>query len=254
MRAKPFCIIIILFISRTSLADFTIYTNRDQWQSATGRSTAITFVGYPEFTTITDQYAEHGIFFTDGNDFISLSASYPSDGAGLVSAADILVPESGVYMEFAEPRTSIAFDYIGRIKFEFYLDGQLIHMTNHFSSGNTPFVGLISSSPFDRVLAWDPFDAVVAIDNLHFGDPVPSTGSMLVVAIGVLMNRRRPRTNQTARTTNYEHRSRRRQQLFALADRFIDGVGHLLVAGVLAIHRHQQADAERREHPAGSAR
>jgi len=179
----------MLAIHGAACADVTIYTNKAQWQSAAGPSTAITFVEYHEFTIITDQYAESGILFTDGNDFIFTTASFPADGAGLVSASDVLGSDSGVHMSYVQPRNSIAFDFIGIIQFNLYNSGELVYASQYYVAGFTPFVGVTSTVPFDFVVAWDWGDAVVSIDNLYFGAAVPAPGSLLFLVGGYIGHR-----------------------------------------------------------------
>ncbi len=72
------------FSAAHSYASVTVYTNRQQWLDAVGHHTFIGFTEYPEFTTITTQYGEQGIWFTDGNEFISESSAY-RDGHALGS-------------------------------------------------------------------------------------------------------------------------------------------------------------------------
>ena len=65
------------------------FTDKDDWIVAVGDFTTIGFTGFPGGTFITDQYADLGILFTDGNDSISPfdPITYPEDGWGLESSS-----------------------------------------------------------------------------------------------------------------------------------------------------------------------
>ncbi len=66
-------------------AGVTEFTDRAEWETAVGAFTTVNFTGFPEFTVITDQYADLGVFFTDANDVIRLSCFQPT-GRDLVAA------------------------------------------------------------------------------------------------------------------------------------------------------------------------
>jgi hypothetical protein len=163
-------------------ATVTPITNKNQWLSAIGSHEFIGFTGFPEFTTITTQYQEQGITFTDGNDFIFITGSFPSDGHGLVSS-DTSFPGT-VHMSFEQPRYAIAFEFTGRIQIELYENGSNIFTSIHYVDGFTPFVWFLSTVPFDAAIALDPVDSILTLDNVYFGAAVPAPGALLGLAFG----------------------------------------------------------------------
>lgn len=153
-----------LFSSPTH-AKITRYTNRDAWFDAVGGESAVTTVGFSEFglTTITNQYQDLGVLFTDGNDtthgedFIA----FPRDGWGLDGNFDI-------QFEFDIPRASVSVDHPGAIEYDFYLDNQHLGTASFFSTGADNFSGVTTSFLFDKVILNDPGVSEATIDDLHF--------------------------------------------------------------------------------------
>ncbi len=168
-------------LAGTCRAQVTAITDRTQWQSAVGPYTSVTFEGLSDFTIVTDQYAEQGILFTDGNDFVRTTGSY-SDGHGLVST-DGFGNLGMIHISFLQPVQSIALDFIGSLQLALYNDGALIFTSNQYVAGFTPFVGLISIAPFDAAVVFDYNDPTVAIDNIHFGPPIPAPGTLALISL-----------------------------------------------------------------------
>jgi hypothetical protein len=52
------------------------------------------------------------------------------------------------------------------------------------------FGGLVSTEPFDRAVIWDYGDNV-AIDDLHFGPPIPAPSAAALIGGALLGARRR---------------------------------------------------------------
>ncbi len=160
------------------------YFDRATWEAAVGDFTTIGFTGFPGGTFITDQYADLGILFTDGNDSIFLSEpAFPNDGAGLDGNGDIGVA-------FDTPQAWIGVDFPGFLTIELYSGGELIHTAEFGFGGVGNFGGLISSQLFDAAVLIDPLDQA-AIDDLHFGVPAPS--ALWLLAVAALLPRRRRR-------------------------------------------------------------
>ena len=186
MNSRIVAIVLFVVVARPVSASVTTYTDLSQWLGAVGPHTYIGFTEYPDSTLITTQYASQGVLFTDGNDFIELTASFPGDGAGLRSV-DFTPPFGGnVHMSFRLDRTSIAFDFIGTLLVELYSNGQLV-FTSDFHGFNSTFVGFISDEPFDAVIAYDGDDEVIAINNLYFGAPVPSPATLASLFLGAII-------------------------------------------------------------------
>ncbi len=152
------------------------FTDSLEWQAAVGPFTTIDFTGLPNGTFVTDQYAELGILFTDGNDFIHMSGSHVNDGWGLGG-------NEAIHLSFDTPQAWIAVDFPGGLKIELFKDGALIYTSGNFGLGGTGnFGGLLSSQPFDGVVLTDWIVGDVFIDDLHFGVPAPPTLALLALA------------------------------------------------------------------------
>ncbi len=177
------CLLTAGFIPREAVASVTAITNKQQWLDLVGHHTFIGFTEYPEFTTITTQYASLGVVFPDGNDFISESGAY-GDNHGLVGV-DPTIP-GRIGMSFDLPRYAIAFDHTDRTQVELYSNDQLIFSSILYSGGFTPFIGFVSTVPFDRALALDPIGLVVTLDNIYFGPPIPAAPALAALALAAL--------------------------------------------------------------------
>lgn len=182
---KLVAVIALIVASCPAFADVTVFTNATQWQNAAGAYTTIDFTDYPEFTTITNQYEHLGILFTDGNDFIFETPSFPSDSYGLVSSDGFGNPGE-IHMSFAEPQHYLGFDYIGHLQIRLYSGGRLIFESVLYNAGFFPFVGVASTDAFDTAVARRPLHDIVAIDNLHFGPPIPAAPALAVFALAAL--------------------------------------------------------------------
>jgi hypothetical protein len=165
------------------------FTNKSLWQTAAGSYTTIHFTELPNGTLVTNQYANLGVTFTDGSDYILVQpTTFLNDGAGLNGAFD------SVSLAFASPMQSIAIDFPGSAEIDLYSQGQLIYASTDFGgSGLGHFAGLISDLSFDAARIFDP-EGGVFIDDLHFGPPIPGPGALPVIATGLLaMSRRKGR-------------------------------------------------------------
>ena len=173
---------------RAAVGGFIEFTDKEEWIAAVGAFTTIDFTGFPDGTFITDQYADLGILFTDGNDNIFLSDNgFPNDGAGLFGGG--FTP---IAVSFDSPQAWIAVDFPGLMQFELFSGGKLIYTSSVFSDFQSRFAGLVSSELFDTAVILDPADHAVFIDDLHFG--VPSPGAIALLALGGLFFTRRRRS------------------------------------------------------------
>ncbi len=162
------------------------FTDKDSWISAVGDFTTIGFTGFPNGTFITDQYADLGILFTDGNDSINFSpTAFPNDAWGLDGNGDISV-------SFDTPQAWIGVDYPGFLSIELYTGGRLFFSSNLYGGGVGNFLGLVSTEFFDAAVLVESAPGFVAeIDDLHFGVPAP--GALWLLAVAALLPRRRRR-------------------------------------------------------------
>ena len=143
------------------------FTDKDEWIAAVGDFATVDFTGFDVGTIITDQYADLGILFTDGNDRIQHTASFVNDEWGLDGNGDIRVA-------FDTPQLWIGVDFPGGMRFELFSDGRLIFTSfDYVPGGHGNFFGLLSNESFDVVVLGDIGGFEAEIDDLHFGPPGP---------------------------------------------------------------------------------
>ena len=160
----------VMLLSAPTSADVQEFTDKDEWIDAVGAFTTIDFTGFPAGTWITDQYADFGILFTDGDDWIHNTCSYVNDCWGLVGGGS----NNQITLAFDTPQLWIGVDYPGAMKFELFSEGRLIYTSSDFGvNGTGHFAGLLSTSLFDGAVLSDWVDGFVSIDDLHFGAPAP---------------------------------------------------------------------------------
>ena len=129
-----------------------------------------------------------------GNDFIFITASFPSDGHGLVSS-DAFGDPGTVHMDLTQPQYAFAIEHTDFVTIEFYQGSQLLYSSAMFAADFTPFVGFISTEPFDRVIALDLTGSVLTIDNIYFNGAIPAPGTLVVTGMATLIGLRRRRRN-----------------------------------------------------------
>jgi hypothetical protein len=195
MPRVAFAISVIIVIGAAASdvpATVTVFTNKSAWQNAVGSHTTIDFVGYQHGMNIGDTYASIGVRFTDGQDwFWNLpETGFPNDfwgfDGGLNDASTIV---------FDKLKGSIAVDFPGAVKFTLLSQNQVIYESPLFiPAGIGNCRGLISDVAFDSVIIADP-TGVLAVDDLHFGPPIPAppAGALLLVGFGAFFRQRRRR-------------------------------------------------------------
>ena len=104
------------------------FTDKDAWIAAVGQFTTIDFTGFPQGTFITNQYADLGVLFTDGNDSIDASGSYLNDGFGLDG-------NPSMHLSFDSPMLWFAVDHPGNVQIDLFIGEQLIHSALFFGGG-----------------------------------------------------------------------------------------------------------------------
>ena len=175
------------FGDRVAVCGVVEFFDRDEWVKAVGEGNFLTvdFTGFPDGIFITDQYADLGILFTDGNDSIFLNdGAFPNDGAGLDGFGNISV-------SFDTPQAWIGVDFPGFLSIELFSGGRLFYTSSIAGGGGVGFFfGLISSELFDAAGLIDP-GGDAFIDDLHFGVPAP--GAIWLLALAGLLPRRRRR-------------------------------------------------------------
>ncbi len=156
----------LLFLSASAHGGVIEFTDKDEWINAVGEFTTVDFTGFPEGTFITDQYADLGVLFTDGDDNIRFSPTgFPNDEWGLDG-------NTAIHLSFDSPQAYISADYPGGMKIELFSEGRLIYTSSNFGVGGAGnFAGLLSTDLFDGALLYDWIPGDVFIDDLHFGPP-----------------------------------------------------------------------------------
>jgi hypothetical protein len=160
------------------------YEDKEAWQAAAGSWSTADFTGFPDNMPIDEQYAYLGVHFVDGYDFVVLGSSFPNDGAGLDGNELIdLVFDARMY--------SIAADFPGYLTIDLYREGELFYTSHELGeAGVGNFGGIISTQPFDRAVLRDP-PGQVALDDLHFGPPIPAPSALMLIGGALFTARRR---------------------------------------------------------------
>ncbi len=172
------------FGDRVAVCGVVEFFDKEEWETAVGSFLTVDFTGFPDGIFITDQYADLGILFTDGNDSIFPNENaFPNDGVGLDGNGDISV-------SFDTPQAWIGVDFPGLLTIELYSEGRLFFTSNLWGGGAGNFLGLVSSELFDAAVLIDPLGEA-EIDDLHFGVPTP--GALWLLGVAALLPRRRRR-------------------------------------------------------------
>jgi len=99
--------LVLLCATNSAHATVTAFTDKHAWQAAAGTYTTITFTEYPAGTFLDAQYANLGVTFTDGTDYIFHNSIFVNDGFGVDGFYDEIT------LAFTQPMTAIAVDFPG---------------------------------------------------------------------------------------------------------------------------------------------
>jgi hypothetical protein len=180
--------ILAVVCASTLPAEVVEYDEKDQWEAAAGAWSTADFTGFPDNTPIDEQYADLGVHFVDGYDFVLCCdyETFPQDGAGL---------DGNEYVDlvFDAPMYSIAADFPGNLGFDLYFEDEFFYRSSEFGIGGVGnFGGLVSMQPFDRAVLWEYGTYPnVAIDDLHFGPPIPAPPAIALLSAALVAARRR---------------------------------------------------------------
>jgi len=142
---------------------FTEYTLRPQWEAATGSVQTADFQGFASGTTITDQYAALGMTFTQGDEYVRISANYSRDNHGIDGNGDVEI-------SFSSPQNAIGCDFPGGMQLDLYSGPNLIYSSNVFGGvGIIGFAGIVAQQNFDRVVISDWTDSFAHLDDVSIG-------------------------------------------------------------------------------------
>jgi hypothetical protein len=173
----------------SALAEVTIHKDFTDWQAATPGFVTIDFTDLSQFGFVTNQYADQGVLFTDGDDVVFGSdfATFPLDGFGVSGQGEF-------NLQFLPLQFSIATHFTGGGQLELFFEGALIYTSPHYSGTEGTFLGFVSTLPFDAARIVDPDDPGVVFDNLYFGVPGPGCALPLLALAGAIGTRRRRRS------------------------------------------------------------
>ncbi len=172
-------------------ADLTTFTNFGLWQSQTPSYTNLGFTEFPQWTFITDQYADQGVVITaEAPPVVFFAGTFPIDNTGIFSQG------SWIDFNFSEVQKSFAMHGVGAWKLEFYLGSQFLGATGVVSNPaqlpEQTFAGGVSSTGFDRVRLVDFTPNSLSVDNFYFSTiPGPSGLAAFGIALAVRSRRRR---------------------------------------------------------------
>lgn len=168
----------------------TGFTDAGEWQEAVGEFSTIDFTEYPAGTVITDQYADLGVQFPEGNDFIYHTSAFVNDGTGLHgNNLDLQIT-----VEFDTPQLWFGVDHPGIAVIDAYANGELIESFGHGQGTFGAFTGILSDVYFDKVVIHRGNDNSAArIDDMHWGVPAP--GAVAALALAGLLGGSRRRTH-----------------------------------------------------------
>ncbi|MHC5016908.1 MAG: PEP-CTERM sorting domain-containing protein [Planctomycetota bacterium] len=183
IQIKSFMAALGLVLAGSAHGEVSTFFDRTEWDAAVGPVTTLDFTGFPNGTFITDQYADLGATFTDGDDSVFVNPSFVNDGVGLDGNGNISVA-------FDTPQLWTAVDYPGFIMIRLFLDQVMVYEGIFGDPGQGWFVGLVSTDPFDSIVLIDPGPGGEAeVDDLHFGVPAPAT--LMLFGLAALATRRR---------------------------------------------------------------
>lgn len=178
----------LLWPAAAGMTQVVEFEDKAQWLDAVGPFQTADFTGFPSGTPITDQYADLGALFTDGQDVVLCcdGVSFPNDEAGLRGF-------TSVSLQFRTPLRALAFDAVSVLgaQISLFREGRLVHVSSVFGLEAEGFAGLVSPAPFDEALIGNAIGEGVGFDDLHFG--VPSPGALSLLAIALVCWSARPR-------------------------------------------------------------
>jgi hypothetical protein len=170
-------------IGSLTRADVMVYEDFVAWQAVTPNFVTIDFTDLPNFTFVTDQYADQGVIFTDGDDIVfGPSPTFPLDGFGIDGQGEF-------NFHFSSPQSAIATHFTGGGQLLLFHQGQLVFNSGPYSGTEGTFLGFSSTQLFDAARIIDD-DPSVVFDNLYFGVPGPGVLPLLAMA-GAIGERRR---------------------------------------------------------------
>jgi hypothetical protein len=183
---------LVLATSNPASGSFTTFKVKSQWEAAAGPYDTMTFADVgEEWTFLSDQYVDKGVLFTDGDDHTWMSASlFVNDGWGVRDNPGLDL--GFIEFTFLEPQHWISAEFAGALRFELYMNEELVAMHEFNDAGVGNFAGIVSTEAFNKVKLRDHFDGVIYVDDIHFGTiPTPATPAFLIGGLLAMHSRQR---------------------------------------------------------------
>jgi len=184
-------LLLAIAVSAPANGNFTKFTNFGAWQSQTPSYTELDFTEFPQWTFITDQYADQGVVITaEAPPVVFFAGTFPIDNTGIFSQGN------WIDFTFSEVQRSFALHGVSSWKLDFYLGSQFIGSTGVVSNpAQLPaqtFAGGVSATGFDRVRLVDWSPNSLSVDNFYFST-IPGPPGLAAFAMALATGRRRRR-------------------------------------------------------------
>jgi len=175
-----------------------VYTDLGEWLDVAPDGAVIDFVGFANGTQIDDEFSELGVNFIDG--FYTVQDNSGANSDAFLDDFGLDGNSQFIAMQFDQTLHVIGAMFPGVLRFELYLDGEIVGWTENVPVTGTvgQFGGLITDVAFNQVLViQDAGD--VDIDNLYFSfEPIPAPGALALLGIAAIAGRtRRRRARET---------------------------------------------------------
>jgi hypothetical protein len=192
LKNRTLVIGVLAIISPRGFAATLEFEDMSLWQMQAGTITTITFTEFAPNHLLTTQYSDWGVTFVNGTHFTYLAEAFVNDGVGMGTSPASTTP---ITINFARPMLSLGAEFPGGMQIKLYDGGELLHTTQFvFPPPHTGvFLGVVSDRPFTRAVLTDLLGGV-ALDDLHFGPPIPAPATGAIMLFGcasLVMPRRR---------------------------------------------------------------
>lgn len=141
---------------------FNDYTDFARFSAAYGDvPTRIRFTEVPVDTLLTNQFADDGVFFTDGDDTVTADRMFVEDGIGVDA-------DGRINILLSQPAVAIGAFFPGALRIDLFDgDGNEIYQSRDFAGSG--FAGVVADTPFEAVALSDWADDSAFIDDLVIG-------------------------------------------------------------------------------------
>ena len=164
-----------------------VWQGEGTWDDVIPEYTTIDFTGFESLVLFPNEYySDLGVTF-GGTNVTFHTSSFGNDGEGIWGQGD-------TWAYFDEPMNWLGVSHAGGIRFDLYLEDELVYSSGAFSSNSMSGVKL--DQEFDSVNFYrvSPGDSVY-IDDIYFGNwaMVPAPGAAILFGFAAFGARRRRR-------------------------------------------------------------